>query len=159
MHIDLIGLKNRNVNEIKIDSDYSFSKEKLNKVGILDLQNGKVFGTINNDYCIDLTISGIMILPCSLTLKPVKHKFETKISGKLEEIISEIGLNFTNYQNSIDILPIIWENILVEIPMKIICEEANIDDLQGEGWKVIQERKEKTNPELEKLKDLLKEEV
>ena len=64
--------------------------------------------------------------------------------------------NSTNFQNSIDILPIIWENILMEIPMRVVSEEANDSNItmEGEGWKFVTEEEEKTSP-LSELLDYL----
>ena len=159
MHINLVSLKNGNVDEIVIDSEYSFSTDELAKVGIIDLQKGKVTGTITkdqiNEYYLDLTIEGLMILPCSLTLKPVNYPFEAKISGNLTNIFEEIGQIPKNLENTIDILPIIWENILMEIPMKVVSDETSDLKLQGDGWKLVREDEPQINPELEKLKDLL----
>lgn len=46
-----------------------------------------------NDYYLDLEISGIMVLPCAVTLKPVNHDFNIKISDNLNELLSEIDKN------------------------------------------------------------------
>ena len=60
--------------------------------------------------------------------------------------------------NSIDIMPIIWQNIVVEIPIKVVS--PNLDDvkLEGDGWKLLKEEElnDEVDPRLEKLKDLLK---
>ncbi len=159
MHINLVSLKNGSVDEVVIDQEYSFSQDELAKVGIIDLQNTRVIGTITNDemneYYLDLIIKGTMVLPCSLTLKPVNYPFETQITGNLTNIFEEIGEIPKNLENTIDILPIIWENILMEIPMKVVSDETDDLKLQGEGWKLVQEDEPQINPELEKLKDLL----
>ena len=98
-----------------------------------------------------------MILPCSMTLKPVDYEFNIKVEGIMEELFEEIGEIVKNNQNTIDILPIIWENILMEIPMKVVSEEAKDVRMEGNGWKLITEKEEgeEINPELAKLKDLL----
>ena len=64
--------------------------------------------------------------------------------------------NERNFQNTIDILPIIWENILMEIPMRVVSEEAKNSDisLEGNGWKFVTEEEEKTSP-LSELMDYL----
>ena len=68
-----------------------------------------------------------------------------------------MGKKLKNIENSIDILPIIWENILIEIPMRVVSEGAEDLSLHGDGWELITEEKPKQehNPELEKLKELL----
>jgi uncharacterized metal-binding protein YceD (DUF177 family) len=46
----------------------------------------------------------------------------------------------------------------MEIPMRIVNEDIHDAKLEGDGWKVITEKddNETVNPELLKLKDLLK---
>ena len=93
-----------------------------------------------------------MVLPCAITLKPVDYPFSTEINGQLDELLVE---NDKKFKNTIDILPIIWENILMEIPMRVVSPNAKPEKLKGEGWQFITEQKGNVNPELEKLKDLL----
>ena len=71
------------------------------------------------------------------------------------ESLEEIEKNVKKSNNTIDILPILWENILVEIPIRIIHPD-NDTVTSGEGWRLISEEDvPKTNPQLEKLKDIL----
>ncbi len=159
MNINLMSLKNGNLEELEINEVVTFDEEQLKKVGILKLENTYVNGVIwldsLNDLQINALVKGDMYLPCSITLKPVLHPFEAKIEGNIKEILEEIGENSENLENSIDILPIIWENILMEIPMKVVSEGSYDCNMQGDGWKLIVEDEEKINPELAKLKDLL----
>ena len=39
--------------------------------------------------------------------------------------------------------------------MRVISDDLSDFQVKGDGWKVITEEEPKTNPELEKLKDLL----
>ena len=97
-----------------------------------------------------------MLLPCAITLKPVKYPFNIEISGEIEELMENFEENERNFQNSIDILPIIWENILMEIPMRVVSEEAKDSDIkmEGNGWKFVTEEEEITSP-LSELMDYL----
>ncbi len=159
MNIDITRLKSGIEHQIKIDEEISFAQEKLKNTNILSLDHVKVFGSVfsnhSNSYDIDLSVCGIMILPSSLTLKPVEHPFEIKIEGNVEELLAEMNETSKKIQNTIDILPIIWENILMEIPMRIVSDESE-KPLKGEGWRLITEQEGNVNPELQKLKDLLK---
>ena len=58
-------------------------------------------------------------------------------------------------KKTIDILPIIWENILMEIPMKIVSDDLSDIKTQGEGWKLITDDSKSVNPSLANLKNLL----
>ncbi|MCM1371027.1 MAG: DUF177 domain-containing protein [Clostridium sp.] len=158
MLIDLIRLKNNIDEYINIDFMYSFPKEYLDQTELLELNDihvkGKIFKNSLDDIQITLNIEGIMALPCALTLKPVNYKFSSNIDESLEEL-SNITENLKKDENTLDILPIIWENILMEIPMKVVSEDADLSDLKGDGWEFVTGERKKTNPELEKLKDLL----
>ncbi len=159
MNINLLSLKSGSDKEIIIDQSFSFPQSDLTKVGILKLDNGWVKGSISknslNDIIINLNIKGTMVLPCSRSLEPVDYPFEVKIDGDLNQICEEIGQKIGKMENSIDILPIIWENILMEIPMRIVSDKALDMPIKGDGWRLITDQEEEVNPEFMKLKDLL----
>ncbi len=128
-----------------INDTHSF--KDLEGTGIIKLDNISITGEhVKNE--VKLTVKGIMVLPCAVSLKPVDYSFEVEIEEKIEE-------NLKNNQNTIDILPIIWENILAEIPIRVVSEDLTDIKKSGDGWILIDEKGTKTNPELEKLKDLL----
>ena len=137
--------------QIDINEKISFPKEDLNKAGILDLNEVNINGILDNEYNLHLNIQGKMILPCNLTLEPVDYPFDIT----LDENITELIKNSKKTQKTIDILPIIWENILMEIPMKIVSPKAKNMKTKGEGWELITDSKTKANNGLAKLKDLL----
>ena len=160
MIIDLIKLQNGIEKEIKIDEPFELSEEYIKKTDLLEIKNTYIKGYIKKDiyegYYLDVILSGTMIGACAITLKPVEHQFNIEINGNLEELFEEIDKNVKKGENTIDILPIIWENILMEIPMRFVSEEANNIELKGDGWKFISDDKPSLNPELQKLQDLLK---
>ena len=160
MKYDLVRLNNNIDKSISVDEIYSFSEEDLSGTDLLKLENIKIEGEIFKNSLgnieLDLNVEGIMVMPCAITLKPVNHPFSIEISGEIEELMENIEENSTNFQNSIDILPIIWENILMEIPMRVVSEEAKDKDMNmsGDGWKFVTEEEEKSSP-LSGLMDLL----
>ena len=137
MLIDLTPINYNQKKEIIIDKDIFFSKDDLKETEIIDLKNVKVKGKIYKDsleeIIIQLQITGTMIVPCSRTLKPTEYKFESEI----EENIEENEEKTKKIKKTIDILPIIWENILMEIPIRIINPEAEEIEIKGEGWELI----------------------
>ena len=143
MIIDLTKLNSGIEEYTTIDLSYSFSKEELKDSEILELNDVKIYGTISknslNDYYLDLEISGIMVLPCAVTLKPVNHDFNIKISDNLNELLSEIDKNIKKVENLLDIFPIVWENILMEVPMRVVSSDGSDVPLEGNGWKFIKE--------------------
>ena len=160
LEIDLLKLKNDLTNQVDIDETLSFQKDDLKNTTILELKNVHVRGMItrstDHNYNLSLIIEGIMILPCALTLKPTSHPFTTSIEDDLLTLLKEIDENIKKIENSIDILPIIWENILMEIPIKVVNDDVSSMKIEGNGWKFVtdEETKEVVNSEFEKLKDL-----
>lgn len=160
MIIDLTRLKNGIDEYIEVDELVPFEQEYAQNTELIDLKNTMVKGTLYKDsteqIILDIVLKGVMVLPCSITLKPVDYSFECSIHGSMEELYQEIDKNDKKYENSIDILPILWENILMEMPMKVVSDDLSDAKTEGEGWKLITEKEDTyINPELEKLKDLL----
>lgn len=144
---------------IDIDEYYTFNESYLSKTDLLRLDNVHISGSITKDnldnLILSLKIEGVMVLPCAVTLEPVDYPFTVKLEDNLEELLKEIDENPQKLEKTIDILPIIWENVLMEMPMKVTSPKAKDIKMSGDGWKMVTEEKMEINPELEKLKDLL----
>ena len=137
MKIDLNYL-NR-FGKIDIDSDFILDESFYKNTDIRRLENLHVFGEINVDYDDDINfninISGRMILPCAVTLVDVPYDFNTNIEeniGKFEEI-------YKNNKNSLEISPILWENIVLEIPIRVVSKDIKPSNTSGDGWELISE--------------------
>ena len=160
MIFDITRLNNNIDKSITVNEVYSFSKDELSGTDLLELNNvninGEIFKNSLGNIELSLTVDGVMLLPCAVTLKPVEYPFNIEINGELSELMEE---NEKNFQNTIDILPIIWENILVEIPMRVVSDEASNISLKGDGWSFTQEEEEKNNPFMELLEDNTNSEV
>ena len=160
MQFDIIRLNNNIEKIIHINETYSFTLDELKGTDLLKLDDVKVEGELFKNSLgnieLNVDVEGVMQIPCAITLKPVDYPFAITISGEIEELMENFEENQRNFQNTIDILPIIWENILMEIPMRVVSEEAkNMDmDISGDGWKFITEEEEKTSP-LSELMDYL----
>ena len=162
MEYNLLRLKNDLERFIPIEEEYSFSKEQLKGTDVISLDNMKVVGEITKDAIdniyLNVDVSGTLVLPCAITLKPVDYPFNIKIEGNIDELVEENEKSVKKDENTLDIFPIIWENILMEIPMRVVSKgaEEELSNLEGNGWKVITEEDNgEINPELAKLKDLL----
>ncbi len=158
MNIDLLRLKNNVDKVIEINEDISFDGFDFSGTDLIDLRDVHVSGNLTkdsmDDICLYLSVSGVMVLPCAITLEEVLHNFSFVVDDKLENILEELK-NDKKIENTIDILPIIWENILMEIPMRVVSPNAKLDNLKGDGWRFVTDEVKSVNPELEKLKDLL----
>lgn len=155
MNIDITRLRSGIDEYTNVDLTYSFSKEQLVNTGILELNNVSIKGQITKKFDklhLNIKIEGVMILPCSISLKPTEYPFSTQIDDDLDTLLEEFD---KNEANTLDIFPIIWENILMEIPLRVVNKDLSDVKLEGDGWKFITDKEERINPELEKLKDLL----
>jgi len=156
MNIDLTRLRSGVDKKVVIDLNYSFDKEMLGN-DIKSLDNVKISGEITrnsmDDYILNVNIKGTAILTCAITLKDVPYDFNIDINDSLVVLFEEVGINIENIDNTIDILPIIWENIVMEIPTYVVSPGASSTELEGDGW-TLNKSKKQENSELSKLKDL-----
>ena len=156
MNIDLTRLRSGIDRVVKIDIDYSFDKETLTQ-DIKSLDNVKIVGEIkrNNidEYILNVNIKATAILTCAITLKDVPYEIDINLNDSIINLYEEIGINIENIGNTIDILPIVWQNIIMEIPTYVVSPGASRTELEGDGWTFNKSKKEE-NSELSKLKDL-----
>jgi len=135
MKIDLNRLNAYNI--VNVDSDIVLDKELYKNTDIRDIKNlhikGDISINISDEIEMDLEVSGVFILPCAITLEDVEYQFTTKI----EEICGKLNDFYDLFKNNLDICPIIWENIVSEVPMRVVKEGINIDDLNGDGWELV----------------------
>ena len=158
MNIDLSKLLYNQTDEIVIDEVIDIPKEYLTN-DIKDISKVAVNGNITNDgymLSLNLNIKCTLTLICSISLKDVKYDINCDIE---EEISEDSDENMKILNNSIDLLPIIWQNILMEIPIKVVSPDIEEKNIYGDGWKFITEEDEEKeiDPRLSKLKDYLDE--
>ena len=159
LNIDLTKLIYGGLHKIPISGEVMVPDELLNSTDIRRITPVKVSGYVfNNDdeYELDINVKGTMILPCARTLKDVNYPFNIDIN----EIIGENDDNSLQIiQNRLEIFPIIWQYILVDVPLRVLAPDAKEEPLQGNGWRLITEEsnEEKIDPRLAKLKDYIKE--
>ena len=152
MNIDLTKLMIGNEEEIIIEENLEFPKEKLINTNILELKNIKVNGSItklyDDIYEITGSITGIMVLPDDVTLEPVDCDFESKFEEKFKESGENEEKSLEIIKNRLDITEFLWQNILVEIPLKVVSGKNQDLNLKGNGWRFVTEEeleKEKSN--------------
>lgn len=156
MIIELFDLVSKG-KKINIDNDVNISDELLSTSTIRRLYNvhfnGYIDKLIDDTYELVGTLSGTMIIPDDITLEDFEYNFTSEI----EENIDETRINF---QKSIDITEDLWQNILVEIPLKAVNEKNKNIKLEGDGWRLISEDEladTKNNP-LSSLEEMFRKE-
>ena len=155
MNIDITMLNRRMKNTIDIDSEVVIPNDRFSNTEILDLKNLKLQGSIvrNSSDIITLKadLSGIMVLEDSISLEPIDHQFSCQIEEEFEE-------NDENLENILDITDILWQKIVLEVPLKLTNVE-NFNEYQGDGWKLVSEDSIKnTNNPFSELRDMMGEE-
>lgn len=134
MKIDLFKLNN--FNKLEIDQDVTFPSEYFGSMDIRNIINCHITGELSinfdDDLVADLNIKGTFILPCAVTLEDVNYDFETNI----DDILGKFDDFYNKNKNSLDILPIIWENIVSEVPIRVVKEGIDTSNLHGDGWEL-----------------------
>ena len=151
-YMNIKDLLDSKVNNISIDEEFTIPKEDYANTDIIDLQEVKVIGNLtypsDDNLFLEADCSGIMKLNDSVSLEPVDYKFSFKINENVSEKLEKDKF-------SLDIISILWENIVLEIPIRY-SEVTNYDEYTGDGWRVISEDDVKDNTN-NPFKDLLKE--
>lgn len=156
MELNLAELTNGSVT---YDNDFVINADTYKEVGILDLKNLHVTGDISLNsvsmLAVNLTVTGIMVIPDSVTTEPVDYPFTSKIEEEYD-INDEFFLEYyQKEQNILDIMKILWENIVLEVPMRFtVTKDAH---LSGDGWSLGEDKNkdDQIDPRLAKLAELL----
>lgn len=155
MVIDL----NKINNEIFIDQIYDFDKKYYEKTDIRLLKNVHFIGKVYYDYEGNMKIegkcNGIMILPDSITLEDIEHPFSFEIDYIINENNEEIKEYYEKLKNTLDIMGILWQNIVLEVPMRITNNSIDKIESNSDGWDIKNENKKEIDPRLAKLTELL----
>ena len=122
------------LNKLSIDEEVIIPEEYYKNAGVRSLSKVKVNGdvTVNYEENIELhlNISGEFIIPCAITLDDVIVPFNTFIE-------EEIDQNKLNDEFFLDLLDVLWENIVLEISVRVVKEGVKSEDLHGEGWELV----------------------
>lgn len=148
--IDLTSLYSGVVDSLSVNGTYEIPKERIVDSRIIELSEISVKGNIIkdiDDYKINMNIKGEMTINDSVTLEEVKYPFDIDFEDNLDDFIE-------NNENSLDIIEILWQNIVLEVPLRFTLVE-DYSKINGDGWKLVSEEDlVKNNP----FKNLLKEE-
>lgn len=101
----------------------------------------------DQEYVFYMDIKCTITLACAITLKDV----EISLDFTAEETFSTVKSDDFNYIDgiTIDLLPIIWSNIILEKPMRVIHEDAD-RNFEKDNVEI---ETENINPAFSKLKD------
>ncbi len=151
MDVDLNKLYNQ---PLAVDTDINFDRNIYQNKEIVELKNMHVKGLIKIDSIeqvnIDLKLTGEMILKDSVTLEDVSKDININITEQYDINEGDFQEYWKKEQNILDIMKILWENIVLEVPISY-TKTKNVS-LSGDGWQFTDEEKnEECDPRLAKL--------
>lgn len=156
MYIDLAKVDEKG---IVIDDIVSFGDEYIKNTPIQKLDNVKIKGrayySVTNEIVFDCHVEGVMVLLDAIDLEPLDYPFSFEISEVLSENDDEKD---QKELKTLDIMDVLWQNIVLEVPISVRREPDKKYHLEGEGWELVDEERKKLDPRLAPLLELLEKE-
>ena len=156
MFIDLARVDEKG---IVIDDTGSFGEEYIKNTPIQKLDNvkvkGRVYYSVTNEVVLEASVDGKMVLLDAIDLEPIDYPIKLEISEVLSENDDEKD---KNELKTLDIMDILWQNIVLEVPISVRKDPDKKYNLHGEGWELIDEESKKVDPRLAPLLELLEKE-
>lgn len=156
MYIDLAKVDEKG---IVINDTVSFGPEYIKNTAIQSLENVKVNGrayySVTSEIVFECKVEGSMVLLDAMDLEPVDYPFSLEISEVLSENDDEKD---QNELKTLDIMDILWQNIVLEVPISYRKDPNKTYSLEGDGWELVDEERKKLDPRLAPLLELLEKE-
>lgn len=151
MKIDITELlKGTTINK-NFEGSVEFLESDLEKTEIKEIKDVYVKGMItkveDNVYTINFSMNGIMVLTDAVTLEDFEKSFKIE-----DENDYEIGSYLKIEENLLDIYDVLWENVVLEVPLRVVKEEKDVT-MEGNGWSL--NKKTESNSALSQLSKLL----
>lgn len=130
MQIDLNFNDSYKLNEIVNIPKTYFENSSVKKLDNIKVE-GKLYYDPEDNLYADVAISGNMVLADDISLEEVLYPFSIEYNDILDE-------NLKNNQNTLDLFEFLWENIVLEVPLKF-TKVTNLSEFHGDGWKLVSE--------------------
>ena len=132
-----IDLENVYIKEQSFDMEVVFPDEFFNKTSIIRMEpihfKGSINKDSNQDYYLSFTLSGNIYLEDARTLEEVPYPISCNFEEKIDEMSEFCGRFLKNNQNTLDILSILWENIILEIPISYTLSEEDLSRVDDDA--------------------------
>ena len=142
---------------ILIDQEFLIPPKYYENTAVKGIQKvkaqGKIFYNLSDEIEISLKVTGQMILNDSITLEEIIYPFALEIDDIIPENTENLAENYKIDQNVLDIIELLWENIVLEVPISL-TKASNLK-LSGEGW-TLNGNKEKEDSPFNDLNNLFK---
>lgn len=159
MQVDLKKLYTRDY--IDIDEDFEIDLNVYQNKDIVALNNmhtkGRISLNATENLEFNLSITGIMILKDSVTLENIEYPINIEINDEYSLEDEYLQEYYKKEQNILDIMTILWENIVLEVPIRLTKTENM--QLSGDGWSMgnVENNNDNIDPRLARLAELLDE--
>ena len=135
MDLSLIILNTKGRLDFDITPDMSaYQNDNIKRLEDIRVK-GYIIDNGTEEYEISMHITGYGIYKSAINLEDVKKKIDIEYS----DFIKNLPDIYKKSANTLDILPIIWENILLEIPIRAVNSSDTFAKTQGDGWEIISE--------------------
>lgn len=128
MKWSLQQLQKTNGRPFDFSGTYDFKEEIKDIDDILDISTAEVNGRGKNIYQdryeFDIDIRVTLILEDARTLEPVQYPLELKVTEIFDVDANEDEDVRIIEKNTIDLKDVVWENILLEKPIRFIKDET-----------------------------------
>lgn len=157
MQVDLTKLNNNKT--IYIDENILFDLKEYSSKDIIELNSIHAAGNISynasDNLEINFNVTGNMILKDSVTLELITYPLDINIVEEYSLDDEYFQEYYEKEQNILDIKKILWENIVLEVPIRLTKSDGIT--LSGEGWSLGEKENKNDNidPRLAKLQELL----
>lgn len=150
---------------IEINEAFVFDQELIkDNPRCTEIRDIFVVGQLYYDHhsskaVVDLSLGGVMIVPCAITLRPVELEVEIQFAEMFSfnpVEADEEGIYIDG--EALDLSPYIVGSILADVPLKAVHPDIK-EYPKGEGWEVlteedyIKQKSQEIDPRLAKLKD------
>jgi uncharacterized metal-binding protein YceD (DUF177 family) len=156
MYIDLAKVDE---NGIVIDDTVSFGEEYIKNTPIVRCDDivvkGRTYYSVTNEIVFDCKVDGNIVLQDAMDLEEVNYPINLEISEILSENDDEKD---QNQIKTLDIMDILWQNIVLEVPISFRKDPDKKYEMSGEGWELVDEESKKLDPRLAPLLELLEKE-
>ena len=150
MNIKLDSINSNTLKEMILNEKIDIPKEYYENSEIINLKDlllkGKIYKNSADEIVLEGILSGVMNIEDSISLDVVDYEFDINI----EEILE-------NDQNTIDIIQILWQNIVLEVPLRF-TKVTDYSAYSGDGWKLVSDGDRLNNNPFQELSKNFKEE-
>ena len=140
------------IQPMSYEGKITIPKTYYEKTEILELPEVEVSFSItkdlNQDDLFQLKAKGTLYLQDAKSLEKVSYPYQFEIEEKIGENEDFFDKKGKNSQNSLDIIEILWENIVLEIPISYSVASDDIFEVEHEGYRVMKEGEKKSEVDL-----------